>query len=210
MFNSLTGTITEKNATSVCIDTHGIEWLVNMPTSSVDALPAVGNEAKIFIHLTHTENDMTLYGFASAQERLFFYDLIKVDGIGPKAAVKIMSSTATSQIAAALENGDVAVLEKIPGVGKKTAAKMMLALKGKLTIPSEGGMASGRSVRSNGGGKYEAVVVSLSSMGYDRRDCDEVVARVAAEIEADENMKNKKPTEREDAIFRRALVELAG
>lgn len=210
MFNSLTGTITEKNATSVCIDTHGIEWLVNVPTSSVDALPAVGNEAKIFTHLTHSENDMTLYGFASASERLFFYDLIKVDGIGPKAAVKIMSSTATSQIAAALENGDVAVLEKIPGVGKKTAAKMMLALKGKLTIPSEGGTVSGRGgSRSASGGKYEAVVVSLSSMGYDRRDCDEVVARVAAEIEADENMKNKKPTEREDAIFRRALVELA-
>lgn len=210
MFNSLTGIITEKNINTVCIDTHGIEWLVNVPTSSIDVLPVVGSEARIFTHMTHSENDMTLYGFASATERAFFFDLIKVDGIGPKGAVKIMSSVATAQIVAALDGGDVAVLEKIPGVGKKTAAKMMLALKGKLTIPSENGTASGRGgSRSASGGKYEAVIVSLSSMGYDRRDCDEVVAKIAAEIDADENMKTKKPTEREDAIFRRALVELA-
>lgn len=208
MFNSLTGKITEKNASTVCLDTHGIEWQLIVPASSIDVLPPAGSDAKIFVHLAHSENDMTLYGFANSDERAFFFDLIKVDGIGPRGAVKIMSSATTAQIISALDAGNVAVLEKIPGVGKKTAAKMMLALKGKLTLTNESASKNQRSAHI-ANEKYQDVIVSLSSMGYDKRDCESVVDKIAAQIEADANMKNKKPTEKEDAIFRRALMELA-
>lgn len=201
MFNSITGTITGKGDTSVCIDTHGIEWDIRVPRP--DSLPPIGEAGKIFTWLYHTENTMALFGFASKEERSLFLDMVnKVDGIGPSAAVKILSHIDRELLVAALDSGDVASLEKLPGVGKKTAAKMMLALKGRLTIPSDA-PAIKRDV------PFGDVVDSLCSMGYDRRDCESTVARLAEKAAAAPDWEGKHPTEREDFIFRMALVELA-
>ncbi|WP_039924986.1 Holliday junction branch migration protein RuvA, partial [Treponema sp. JC4] len=134
MFNSITGIITGKFPKQLFLDNNGIEWDICVPDSNLELLPPVGNEAKVFTWLQHTENLMSLYGFASADERSVFLDLLKVDGVGPKGAVKIMSSVSSGRLNDVLERGDVEMLEKIPGVGKKTAAKMMLALKGKLKL----------------------------------------------------------------------------
>ena len=90
MFNSLSGIITGKLPNTVYIDTHGIEWAVTVPGSTLDSLPPVGQNGKIYTYLVHTEDLMSLYGFASAEERQLFLDLLKVDGIGPKGAVKIL------------------------------------------------------------------------------------------------------------------------
>jgi holliday junction DNA helicase RuvA len=204
MFNSLTGTITGKFPNTVFIDTHGIEWSLTVPGTSVDALPPVGQTGRIYTYMVHTEDYMALYGFASNPERQLFLDLLKVEGIGPKGAVKILTNIAGAQLVSALDKGDVSVLEKVPGVGKKTAAKMMLALKGKLTL--EG---SETVVRRASSGPYDAVVTSLASMGYDRRDCEQAVADISAVLENEDGWDKKKPTEKEDAVFRRALVELA-
>ncbi|MBP3710053.1 MAG: Holliday junction branch migration protein RuvA [Treponema sp.] len=203
MFNSLTGIITEKLPSAVCIDTHGIEWQLIVPGSALDALPPVGREARVFTYLVHTDDIMQLYGFSSHEERALFLDLIKVDGIGPRGAVKILSHISGSQLVAALDGGDVSLLEKVPGIGKKTAAKMMLALKGKLAL-SESPVASRAPSRP-----FEAVIVSLASMGYDKRNCEHVVGIVAAALADEDGWNAKKPTEKEDAVFRRALVELA-
>src|SRR5574344_2990589 len=118
MFNSLTGTITGK-------------------------LPAVGETGRIYTWMQHTDVLMVLYGFASTSDRALFLDLLKVDGIGPKGALKIMSNVSPSELTAVLDSGNLAALEKIPGVGKKTAGKMLLQLKGKLTI-QEGAVAGQR------------------------------------------------------------------
>lgn len=203
MFNSLTGIITEKMSSAVCIDTHGIEWQLIVPGSALDALPAVGREARVFTYLVHTDDVMQLYGFSSYEERALFLNLIKVDGIGPRAAVKILSHISGSQLTSALDGGDVALLEKVPGIGKKTAAKMMLALKGKLAF-SESPAAARPSSRP-----FEAVIVSLASMGYDRRNCEQVVESIAVALAGEDGWEVKKPTEKEDAVFRRALIELA-
>lgn len=203
MFNSLTGIITEKMSAAICIDTHGIEWQLIVPSSALDALSPVGQEARVFTYLVHTDDAMQLYGFSSREERALFLDLIKVDGIGPRGAVKILSHISGSQLASALDDGDVALLEKVPGVGKKTAAKMMLALKGKLTF-NESPVVSRPLQRP-----FEAVIASLVSMGYDRRDCEHVVGIVVTLLAGESDWDAKKPTEKEDAIFRRALVELA-
>lgn len=204
MFNSLTGTITGKLPNTVYIDTHGIEWSVTVPGSALDALPPVGQTGKIYTYMVHTDMLMELYGFASDEERRLFLSLLKVDGIGPKGAVKILTNIAGGQLVDALDKGDVAVLEKVPGVGKKTAAKMLLALKGKLTLNENDTV-----VRRNPSGPYDAVITSLASMGYDRRDCEQTVADIVSVLEKDAGWTKKKPTEKEDAVFRKALVELA-
>jgi Holliday junction DNA helicase RuvA len=148
---------------------------------------------------------MALYGFASAAERSLFFDLLKVDGIGPKAALKIMGAVTSTQLVAILDEGNLEALQKVPGVGKKTAAKMLLQLKGKLTIPEEGGAASPSAAKS----PYSDVVGALVNMGYDRRGAEQTVARLAEELGQDGSFASLSQSAREDALFRRALVEMA-
>src|SRR5574344_1510105 len=204
MFNSLTGTITGKFPQKVFIDTHGIEWDVSVPDSALDKLPAVGETGRIYTWMQHTDVLMVLYGFASTSDRALFLDLLKVDGIGPKGALKIMSNVSPSELTAVLDSGNLAALEKIPGVGKKTAGKMLLQLKGKLTLQEGGATISKASAVP-----YANVITALANMGYDRRDAEQTVADIAQSIDADEANVKLKPSEKEDMVFRRAIVELA-
>lgn len=212
MFNSLTGLITGKYPQKLFLTTNGIEWDIVMPDTSLDALPHVGEDARVFTYLQHTDAAMTLFGFASERDRALFFDLLKVDGVGPKSAVKIMSSIALEQLVVALDDGNLAALEKIPGLGKKTAQKMLLALKGKLTL-DEGG--AKQTAAQNRGGEYADVIVSLANMGYDRRDVEAVIARLADELgkapaaAGEKAFKDMVPSAKEELLFRRAIVELA-
>ena len=206
MFNSLNGIITAKLPKQVFIETNGIEWDLCVPDSNLDMLPPVGNEARVFTWLQHTDQLMTLYGFASADERSLFLDLLKVDGVGPKGAVKIMSSVSSSRLMEILENGDLEMLEKIPGVGKKTAGKMILTLKGKLKLSDNTG---GAVVRVAAVSPYADVVSSLASMGYDKRLVEQKIAQLVEVLTNQSDFAGKSQKEREDLLFRRALVELA-
>lgn len=206
MFNSLTGIITGKFPNTVYLDTYGIEWDIYVPDSTLDSLPPVGQTGRVYTWMYHREDMMRLYGFASVKERNLFLDLLKVDGVGAKGAVKILSNIAGAQLSDALDTGDIAALEKVPGVGKKTAAKMMLALKGKLTLDdgtSTGGL---HPVKMN---EFADVITSLSNMGYDRRDCEQTVDRLASSFASDTDFCTKSREDKEEALFRRALVELA-
>lgn len=205
MFNSITGIITAKFPKQLFLDNNGIEWDICVPDSNLELLPPVGSEAKVYTWLQHTENLMSLYGFSSADERSVFMDLLKVDGVGPKGAVKIMSSVSSGRLNDVLERGDVEMLEKIPGVGKKTAAKMMLALKGKLKISES----AGENVRSGAAAPYSDVVTSLVSMGYDKRLVEQKVSLLAENFSSQTDFSSKSQKDREDLIFRRAIVELA-
>ena len=204
MFNSLTGIITGKFPKQLFLDTHGIEWDICVPDSNLELLPTVGSEAKVYTWLQHTDVLMTLYGFASADERTLFLDLLKVDGVGPKGALKIMSSASSSRLTEILERGDVEMLEKIPGVGKKTAGKMMLQLKGKLTLSQTTNV-----VRYERPAAFADVIESLASMGYDKRLVEQKVASLAEAMSAEPAFAEKAQKEKEDLIFRRAIVELA-
>ena len=204
MFNSLTGIITGKFPKQLLLDTHGIEWDLCVPDSNLELFPPVGSEAKVYTWLQHTDVLMTLFGFASADERTLFLDLLKVDGVGPKGAVKIMSSASSSRLLEVLERGDVEMLEKIPGVGKKTAGKMMLQLKGKLTLSQTSNV-----VRVEKPAAFADVIDSLASMGYEKRLVEQKVAVLAETLNADPAFASKSQKEKEDLIFRRAIVELA-
>ena len=205
MFNSLTGIITGKFPKQLFLDTNGVEWDLCMPDSNLDMIGLVGSEARVYTWLQHTDQLMTLYGFASADERTVFLDLLKVDGVGPKGALKIMSSVSSSRLMDVLEKGDLEMLEKIPGVGKKTAGKMMLTLKGKLTL-REG---AGDVIHIASASPYGDVITSLASMGYDKKLVEQKIAMMLEGLVNDPSFADKNQKEREDILFKRAIVELA-
>ena len=111
MFNSLTGIITGKFPKHIYLQTQGIEWDIIVPDSCLDEFPLVGSECKVYTWLNHTENGMDLFGFAKQEERFLFFDLMKVDGIGAKGAIKIMSSVSYQDSVTAFDGEDVSVLE---------------------------------------------------------------------------------------------------
>lgn len=205
MFNSLTGIITGKFPKQLFLDTNGVEWDLCMPDSNLDMIGLVGSEARVYTWLQHTDQLMTLYGFASADERTVFLDLLKVDGVGPKGALKIMSSVSSARLMDVLEKGDLEMLEKIPGVGKKTAGKMMLTLKGKLSLRESGSQIISVAAAS----PYADVISSLASMGYDKKLVEQKVAQLVELLSQDQAFSAKNQKEREDILFRRAIVELA-
>ena len=204
MFNSLTGTITGKFPQKLFIQTGGIEWDVTVPDSSLDALPPVGSEGKVFVWMQHTDALMNLFGFASENDRLLFFDLLKVDGIGPKATVKILGSISASHLVQILENGDVDALQKVPGVGKKTAGKILLQLKGKLSRDS-----SSPSAPQKASVPFADVLSALVEMGYDKTKASEAIAKVAASLSEDAAFTDAGQAQKEEAVFRRAIVELS-
>ena len=204
MFNSITGIITAKFPKQLFLENNGIEWDICMPDSNLEMVGNVGSEAKVYTWLQHTDVVMCLYGFASSDERSLFLDLLKVDGVGPKGALKIMSSVSSSRLMEVLDNGDLEMLEKIPGVGKKTAGKMILTLKGKLKISENSG-----TVRVNVPSPFMDVIDSLASMGYDKRAVEQKVAQLVEGLNTDASFAGKSQKEKEDIIFRRAVVELA-
>lgn len=204
MFNSITGVITGKFPKQIFLENNGIEFDICIPDSNIEMLPPIGSETKIYTWLQHTEQIMSLYGFASDEERSLFFSLLKVDGIGPKGAIKIMSSVSSGRFMDVLESGDLEMLEKIPGVGKKTAGKMMLALKGKLKFSENETV-----IRIPSASPYSDVVNSLVSMGYDKKQVEQKISQLIEEFNSNSDFANKSQKEREDLLFRRAIVDLA-
>lgn len=198
MFNSIQGILAGKGTTSVFIDTYGLEWDISVTHFTLEKLN-LGEKVKLYTWLQHREDQMQLFGFYSIKERSMFLDLTKVEGIGPKQAMKILSSITPENLEVALENGDIARLQAISGIGKKTAQKMTLALKGKLTITED----SPSSLNTKT--EYEEIVMALVEMGYERKRCIEVVNKVALSMKE----RGKEPLKEETELFRLSIVELA-
>ena len=165
MFNSLTGEITYKGDERRCVTTGGVEWELTASRKALEKLPPVGKVARVYTHLVHRDDAMRLYGFSDQAERALFLDLQKVDGVGPRGALKMLSGVDREQFSAALDRDDLDALSAVPGVGKKTAQKIILTLKGKLTPIGD---TPSRSAEAD-------IAEALVSMGFDRK-----VARTAA------------------------------
>jgi Holliday junction DNA helicase RuvA len=194
VFNSIAGRVTEKSADSICVETGGVEWSMTIPATDL-GLFETGKNARVFTWLYHKEDAMKLYGFASEKRRATFLELLKVEGIGPRGAVKIMSGIDQEQLETALETEDLSRLEAVPGLGKKTAQKMLLALKGKLHFDSGGAKAAG---------VYGELAEALAGMGYEKRAAAEVLAQLEKTL--DQKLGGK---EREQELFRQAIVALS-
>ena len=132
MIAHLKGTILEKHPNQVVLDAGGVGYDVQIPVSTYTALPDAGAAFALRIHTHVREDAIQLFGFATPEEKTVFERLISVSGIGPKLAVTVLSGLATPELIAAIRTGDVQRLVRIPGVGKKTAERMVLELKDKL------------------------------------------------------------------------------
>jgi holliday junction DNA helicase RuvA len=202
MFNSISGRLSEKRADIICIETGGVEWEIAVPARSVDDFGRIGDEARAFTWLHHYEDGMRLYGFPAEADRSVFRELMKVEGIGPKQALRILSGIKPEALGAALDAEDLASLQKIPGVGPKLAQKMMLALKGKLVSGLDVGAKGSRGAE----GEWADVVRALADMGFDRKAAEKAVAEAAKKAAAE---KSAAGPEREREIFRAALLALS-
>jgi len=194
MFNSIRGIVSGKDGEAVFILSGDIEWEIAMPVNDMQTLP-LNSECRVFTWLYHRDDQMKLFGFCNESRRNTFLELIKVEGIGPKGAIKIMGGISQDDLEKALESGDLARLEAVPGLGKKTAQKMLLSLKGKLVQIQPIDIVS----------PYNELVEALVGMGYDRRQAAQALARaegsVASDLPADE---------KEKLIFKEAILSLSG
>ncbi len=195
MFNRIQGTLSGRSTDSVYVLTGGVEWDIAVPARALALFGVVGDPTEVFVWLHHYEDGMKLFGFPSAAERALFLDLIKVEGIGPKQGLRILSGISPADLAVALDAGDLVALQRISGVGPKLAQKMVLALKGKLID-----MNSGTDVPRTAS-PWGDVVSALADMGFDRKAVEAAVRSKSASIQAG--------VEGERELFRAVLLELS-
>lgn len=142
MIAFLSGILAGKTADSAYIDCNGVGFAVGMSVNSLSDLPEQGARVQVFTHMQVREDDISLFGFTSLDEKETFEKLIAVSGVGPKVALAALSSFRPGELADAVAMEDVTLISRIPGIGKKTAQRLILELKGKLApsslVPSEG------------------------------------------------------------------------
>lgn len=132
MIGRLTGVIAEKSPPQILIDVQGVGYEVDVPMSTFFNLPGLGERASLLTHLSIREDAHVLFGFLTAEERNTFRLLIKISGVGPKMALSLLSGLSVPELAQAVSRQEAGRLVKVPGIGKKTAERLLLELKGKL------------------------------------------------------------------------------
>lgn len=171
MIGKLSGTLLEKHPPQILLDVAGVGYELDVPMSTLYVLPHAGEATSLYTHFVVREDAQLLYGFATRSERDTFRTLIKVTGIGPKIALAVLSGMSADELALAIEQDDVARLSKVPGIGKKTAERLVLELRGKLAgtsaVPTLGGasvkVAAQPSVRND-------ITNALLGLGYNERE----------------------------------------
>ena len=196
MIAFLRGTLLEKHPNQAVVETGGVGYDVQIPVSTFSALGETGSEVKLRIHTHVREDALSLFGFATADEKTVFERLISVSGIGPSLAIKILSGLATGDLIASIRGGAVDQLVRIPGVGKKTAERMVLELKDKME-----GLGGGAQL-----GRAEKPVSTMSSLEQDVLSALQNLGcqRAAAEAAVRKARASGVPEEFEP-LFRRAL-----
>ncbi|MCD6594552.1 Holliday junction branch migration protein RuvA [bacterium] len=137
MLEYIHGVLSSKTPVMAVIECAGVGYCISISFSTYEKLPAIGEEMKILTHLVHRDDAMELYGFATSFERGLFRKLISVTRIGPKLAIAILSGVSPKKLASAIDIGDIKTLSKIPRVGKKTAERIVMELRGKIEISTE-------------------------------------------------------------------------
>jgi Holliday junction DNA helicase RuvA len=132
MIGRLSGTLLEKHPPQILVDAHGVGYELDVPMSTFYNLPAQGEKVTLHTHFSVREDAQQLYGFLTAKEREVFRILIKISGVGPKLALAVLSGMSVDELAQAVATQETGRLVKVPGVGKKTAERLLLELKGKL------------------------------------------------------------------------------
>jgi Holliday junction DNA helicase RuvA len=188
MITSIHGTLVATSPLLAVIETGGLGYEVHVPVTTAEKLPAVGAQVKMHTLAVYRQDAQTLYGFATVEERDFFRLLIEnVTGVGPKGALTIMSKLSLSLLENAIRAGDIATLANCPGIGKKTAERLVVELKSKVgasvpgeTISLEKSSSSGATAPADS--KQHDAVMALMALGYKAADADQAVRRAALAI----------------------------
>jgi Holliday junction DNA helicase RuvA len=178
MIAFLEGILAEALPTQIIVNVHGVGYQVLIPVSSYERLPQPGQQVKILTHLAVREDAHVLYGFASAAERdLFRLLLLHVSGVGPKMALAVLSGLPVEMFKSAVVGGDIAMISKISGIGKKTAERIVLELKDKLGVAAEWEASSAKNAPTEADVCLHDAVLALISLGYKQVEAHKAVQR---------------------------------
>ena len=182
MIGKLSGSLAEKNPPLIVVDCHGVGYEVLVPMSTFFRLPELDGPVSLLTHLVVREDAHTLFGFGTAAERSAFRELIKVSGIGPRTALSVLSGMSVSDLTQAVTAQELGRLVKVPGIGKKTAERMLLELKGKL----------GADLNTNAGAPNDAqsdIQQALLALGYNEREAAQALKGLPEGVDVSEGIK---------------------
>ena len=174
MIGRLAGTLLQKNPPQVLVDVHGLGYEVDVPMSTFYNLPGLGEPVVLLTHLAVREDGHFLYGFGTEEERFAFRQLIKISGIGARTALAVLSGLSVGDLAQAVARQEGGRLVKVPGIGKKTAERLLLELKGKL---AEALPTATRIVEDS----YSDILNALLALGYNEREASAAMKQLPAE-----------------------------
>jgi Holliday junction DNA helicase RuvA len=180
----LTGTLADKSSPpQLLVDVNGVGYEVDVPMSSFFDLPASGERVTLLTHLVVREDAQVLFGFLTPDERSTFRQLIKISGVGPRMALALLSGLSVSDLARAVTTQDASRLVKVPGIGKKTAERLLLELKGRL------GADVGPSGSAPAGDAQADILQALVALGYSDREAQAAVKQLPPGIAVDEGIR---------------------
>jgi len=182
MIGKLTGTLDSKNPPQVIVDCHGVGYEVLVPMSTFYSLPETGARVSLLTHFVVREDAQLLYGFATAAEREAFRELIKISGVGPRTALSVLSGMGVQELAQAVTLQEAGRLIKVPGIGKKTAERLLLELKGKLG-PDIGVVAT---VASDA---QSDILQALLALGYSDKEAAAALKALPKDVGVSEGIK---------------------
>ncbi|WP_373740891.1 Holliday junction branch migration protein RuvA [Neisseria sp.] len=174
MISRLTGKLVEKLPPQIVIDVNGVGYEVDVSMQTFYQLPAIGETVQLYTQLVVREDAHLLFGFAAAAERTTFRQLVKVSGIGAKTALGILSAMNADELAQAVAQEDVKRLSSAPGIGKKTAERMILELRGKLAAP----VSDGPAMPSETSDETNDIVSTLLALGYNEKEAKAAVKNI--------------------------------
>ncbi len=182
MIGKLSGTLDHKNPPEIIIDCNGVGYEVQVPMSTFYNLPELGGKVSLLTHFVVREDAQILYGFASAPEREAFRQLIKITGVGPRTALSVLSGMSVGELSQAITLQEAGRLIKVPGIGKKTAERLLLELKGKLG-PDIGVVATVAS------GAQSDILQALLALGYNDKEAAAALKALPKEVGVSEGIK---------------------
>ena len=183
MIGRLSGLLAEKAPPQVLLDVGGVAYEVDVPMSTFYNLPGVGERVTLLTHFVVREDAQLLYGFLTAAERSTFREVVKISGVGPRTALAILSGLSVAELANAVATQDGARLVKVPGIGKKTAERLLLELKGKL------GPELGTPAAAVANDAQADIVQALVALGYSEKDAGAALKKLPADVGVSEGIK---------------------
>lgn len=181
MYAHIEGIVCDKSADSIVLDAHGVGYLLMVSTSTLSVAPPAGEKMKLYTVLSVREDALELFGFYSREEKAMYERLRGVSGIGPRTAMQILSSLSVREISIALVTGDSNALTRVPGIGKKTAQRLVLELKDKVEDAELTGSDVSASVAKNG--PEAEAIAALISLGYASSEAARAVSKVAGQTD---------------------------